>query len=194
VVVCAAYRLEPRGRDLQAELARLIRAGVPREAWASVMTAMLPRPLRDPVHLLSRLAASPMIPADPTDLLVTLDAEDAFNVEAELPRVTAPTLVIAGGKDHFHTQELFQAPPRASRTDGCITSLAGDTCGRPPHPWLHACGHTHPARALSPGQHWLPSSGTLMGRVDPDAFRDALRDRSGLIPIDAGSLRRQPGT
>jgi pimeloyl-ACP methyl ester carboxylesterase len=108
VLVSAAYRLGPRGRDLQAELARLIRAGKPREAWASVMTAMLPGPLRGPARPLSRLAASPMIPADPTDLLVTLDAEDAFNAEADLPRVTAPTLVIGGGNDHFYTQELFQ--------------------------------------------------------------------------------------
>ena len=30
-------------------------------------------------------------------------------------------------------------------------------------------------------------------RVDPDAFRVHLRDGSGLIPIDAGSRRRQPG-
>jgi pimeloyl-ACP methyl ester carboxylesterase len=42
VVVAAAYRLGPRGRELQAEMARLIRAGEPREAWASAMTAMLP--------------------------------------------------------------------------------------------------------------------------------------------------------
>jgi pimeloyl-ACP methyl ester carboxylesterase len=108
VVVAAAYRLGPRGRALQAEMARLIRAGEPREAWASMMTAMLPGRLRGPARPLSRLAAGPMIPDDPTDLLVTLDAEDAFDVEADLPRVTAPTLVIGGGNDHFYTQELFQ--------------------------------------------------------------------------------------
>jgi pimeloyl-ACP methyl ester carboxylesterase len=108
VVVAAAYRLGPRGRELQAEMARLIRAGEPRQAWASAMTAMLPSPLRGPAHPLSRLAAGPMVPADPTDLLVTLDAEDVFNVEAGLPRVTAPTLVIGGGHDHFYTPELFQ--------------------------------------------------------------------------------------
>lgn len=107
VVVSAAYRLGPRGRELQAEVARLIRAGAPREAWASVMTAMLPGPLRGPVRPLSRLAVGPMVPADPTDVLVTLDAEDVFDVEADLPRITAPTLVIGGGNDHFYTPELF---------------------------------------------------------------------------------------
>ena len=124
VVVAAAYRLGPRGRELQAQMARLIRAGEPRQAWASVMTAMLPGPLRGPARPLSRLAAGPMVPADPTDLLVTLDAEDAFDVEAGLPRVTAPTLVIGGGTDHFYTQELFQGTA-AGVQDGRVHIFPG---------------------------------------------------------------------
>ena len=124
VLVSAADRLGPRGRGLQAELARLIRAGKPREAWASVMTAMLPGPLRGPARPLSRLAAGPMIPADPTDLLVTLDAEDAFNADADLPRVTAPTLVIAGGNDRFYSQELFQGTA-AGVQDGRVHIFPG---------------------------------------------------------------------
>jgi pimeloyl-ACP methyl ester carboxylesterase len=109
VVVAAAYRLGPRGRELQAELARLTRAGKAREAWASVLTAMLPSPLRGPARPLARSAVGPMVPADPTDMLTTLDAEDAFNVEADLPRITAPTLIIGGGNDYIYPQELFQA-------------------------------------------------------------------------------------
>ena len=124
VVVAAAYRLGPRGRELQAEMARLIRSGEPREAWASVMAAMLPGPLRGPARPLSRLAVGPMVPADPTDVLVTLDAEDAFNVEAGLPRVTAPTLVIGGGNDHFYTQELFQGTA-AGVQDGRVHIFPG---------------------------------------------------------------------
>lgn len=49
-----------------------------------------------------------MVPADPSDVLVTLDAEDAFDVGADLLRITAPTLVIGGGKDAFYPQELFR--------------------------------------------------------------------------------------
>jgi len=101
VVVAAAYRLGPRGRELQAEMARLIRAGEPRQAWASAMTAMLPGPLRGPARPLARLAVGPIVPAEPADVLVTLDAEDAFDVEADLPRVTAPALVIGGGNDNY---------------------------------------------------------------------------------------------
>jgi pimeloyl-ACP methyl ester carboxylesterase len=124
VVVAAAYRLGPRGRELQAEMARLIRAGEPRQAWASVMTAMLPGRLRGPARPLSRLAAGPMVPADPTDVLVTLDAEDAFDVEAGLPRVTAPTLVIGGGNDHFYAPELFRGTA-AGVQDGRVHIFPG---------------------------------------------------------------------
>lgn len=86
---------------LQVELARLIRAGQPRQAWASVMTAMLPAPLRGPVRPLSWSAVGSMAPGDPMDVLVTVGSEDAFDVEADLPRITAPTLVIGGAKDPF---------------------------------------------------------------------------------------------
>ena len=41
-------------------------------------------------------------------MLVTLEAEDAFDVESSLPRVTAPTLVIGGGGDIFYSEELFR--------------------------------------------------------------------------------------
>ncbi len=129
VVVSAAHRLGARGRELQAELARLTRAGEPREAWASVMAAMLPAPLRGPARPLSRLAASRMAPADPTDLLVTVDAEDAFDVDAELQRITAPTLVIAGAKDPFYGQELF-ARTAAGVQDGRAHVFPGWGHGR----------------------------------------------------------------
>jgi pimeloyl-ACP methyl ester carboxylesterase len=113
VLVSAAYRLGPVGRAQQAEMARLIRAGQPREAWASVITAMLPPALRVLARPLSRLAADRMTPADPTDMLVTLEAEDVFDVEASLSRVTAPTLVIGGGRDAFYSDELFRGTAAA---------------------------------------------------------------------------------
>lgn len=129
VVISAAYRLGPLGRKLQAEMARLIRAGEPREAWASVMSAMLPGSLRGPARPLSRLAAGPMVPADPTDVLVTLDAEDAFDVEAGLPRITAPTLVIGGSNDQFYSEELFR-DTAAGVQDGRVHIFPGWGHGR----------------------------------------------------------------
>lgn len=108
VVISSAYRLGPGGRQVQQELARLIRAGQGADGWAQLMTAMLPAPLRNPVKPAVRMMMRSMTPEDPTDLLVTLDAEDAFDVGDRLHRVSAPTLVIGGAKDVFYATEMFE--------------------------------------------------------------------------------------
>ena len=41
-------------------------------------------------------------------MLVTIDAEDAFDVGDSLHRVTAPTLVVGGARDPFYSRELFE--------------------------------------------------------------------------------------
>lgn len=41
-------------------------------------------------------------------MLVTLDAEEAFDVGELLHRISAPTLVVGGGKDVFYSRELFE--------------------------------------------------------------------------------------
>ena len=124
VLVASACRLGPRGREAQAEMARLTRAGQGAEAWAGLMTSMLPGPLRGPMRPLSRLAAGSMAPDDPTDLLVTLDAEDAFDVGDQLGRVTAPALVIGGARDGFYTRELFEVTAAGIR-DGRVHIFDG---------------------------------------------------------------------
>jgi len=108
VVVASAYKLGPRGRELQQELAQLTRAGDPAGGWARLMTAMLPAPLQRPTQPLVRRMAGSMAPEDPTDLLASLDAEDAFDVGEQLHRITAPTLVIGGGKDILSPRALFE--------------------------------------------------------------------------------------
>jgi pimeloyl-ACP methyl ester carboxylesterase len=47
-------------------------------------------------------------PGDPSDLLITIAAEDAFDSSAELHRITAPTLVIGGERDAFYSPGLFR--------------------------------------------------------------------------------------
>jgi pimeloyl-ACP methyl ester carboxylesterase len=108
VVVVSAFRLGPGGRALQAEMARRTRVGGAADAMAYLMAALLPVPVPGPVSSLARRAFASMAPDDPTDMLVTLEAEDVFDVEADLPRITAPTLVIGGTKDRFYPRELFE--------------------------------------------------------------------------------------
>lgn len=109
VVVAAAYKLGPGGREVTRDLARLTRAGDAAGGWAQVMTAaMLPTPLHGPARPLARRMMASRAALDPTDLLVTLDAEDAFDVGDQLQRIAAPTLVIGGDKDVFYPRELFE--------------------------------------------------------------------------------------
>ncbi len=108
VVVASAYRLGPRGRHIQQELARLTRAGDPAGGFAQTVSAMMPTVLQGPMRPMARIVGRSMVPEDPSDLLVTLDAEDVFDVGDQLHRITAPTLVIGGAKDRFYPRELFE--------------------------------------------------------------------------------------
>jgi pimeloyl-ACP methyl ester carboxylesterase len=129
VVLAAAYRLGPGGQALQAEMARLARAGDTNAVFAAAMTAMLPKPARVPMRPVTALAGRAMAPHDPSDLLVTLDAEDVFDVEADLPRITAPTLVIGGTRDVFYSRELFEGTAAGVR-DGRLHLFEGWGHGR----------------------------------------------------------------
>ena len=45
---------------------------------------------------------------DPSDMLVTIDAEDRFDAAPQLHRIGAPTLLLAGERDRYYTPELFR--------------------------------------------------------------------------------------
>jgi pimeloyl-ACP methyl ester carboxylesterase len=107
IVVSAAYELGPAGHALDEEMIRLTRAGDPREAFAFLYASMLPRALRGPLRPVARMVA-PKI-ADPTDMLVTLEAENAMDVGSDLGKITAPTLVVGGTKDPFYPRHLLEA-------------------------------------------------------------------------------------
>lgn len=48
-------------------------------------------------------------PTDPSDFLITVRAEEAFDVGARLGEIGAPTLVVAGARDPFYSPALFRA-------------------------------------------------------------------------------------
>jgi hypothetical protein len=56
----------------------------------------------------SNLAGILAAPEDPSDLVVTLEAEDKHNFKDRLKEIAAPTLVVAGKKDLFYTEQLFR--------------------------------------------------------------------------------------
>ncbi|HSV40537.1 MAG TPA: alpha/beta hydrolase [Nocardioidaceae bacterium] len=108
VVAAAACRLSPKGKDVQAELARLTEAGEPRKVGAFLLSEMSPGPLKLPARAAGWLAGSLMKADDPSDMLVVIAAEDVFDAEPELGRITAPTLVLGGDRDPFYSEELFR--------------------------------------------------------------------------------------
>jgi pimeloyl-ACP methyl ester carboxylesterase len=108
VLQASACRLSPRGRRIQAELARLTREGDHRRAWAGLAEAAAPRAFRYPACALAWLAGPSMSAEDPSDMLITIAAEDRFDAEPHLDRVSAPTLVIGGGADPLYSTDLFR--------------------------------------------------------------------------------------
>jgi pimeloyl-ACP methyl ester carboxylesterase len=108
VLASAACRLSPRGRHAQAELARLTREGNARRAWAVMMGTLAPSPVRYPARGLGWLIGGSFAVDDPSDMLITIAAENSFDAEPDLHRVQAPTLVLGGTADPSYSEDLFR--------------------------------------------------------------------------------------
>lgn len=113
VVHASAHELCAEAKRWQMELARLARERRWREVWARLMAVVLPA--RGPGKVLTLplvWAFAPLLalgaPRDPSDLIVTVEAEDAFAFRDRLADVAAPTLVAAGDRDPFYTAALFR--------------------------------------------------------------------------------------
>ena len=111
VVAGAAYRLSEHGREFQRRMAQLASVGDRREI------SRMQAPDVSDSHLGRRIAggllwlAGPLFIRrewDPSDMIATIDAEDAFDVGGGLGEISAPTLVIGGGRDRFYPPELFR--------------------------------------------------------------------------------------
>lgn len=108
VVHSSAYKLGPAGKDAQLRARDLAREG----KWRQVGAVMLEFVIRPAWYRGALIwAVSPLMalgtPEDPSDLIVTIDAEDKFDFKNRLPEIVAPTLVIAGAEDPGYTELLF---------------------------------------------------------------------------------------
>lgn len=113
VLLASACRLSPYGRQVQQRLAHFAAEGQPRRAWAATGPAMAASTAGG--WLTSALlwsAGHRMTPVDPTDLLITIAAEDVFDAAPQLARITAPTLLVGGARDRFYSPELFRETAR----------------------------------------------------------------------------------
>jgi pimeloyl-ACP methyl ester carboxylesterase len=109
VLAATACRLSPHGREVQRRFAELIRDGRPRRAYAALGPALAATAAGGRAYaVLMWLFGASQRPDDPSDMLVTVAAEDAFDASPELHRITAPTLLVAGARDRYYSPELFR--------------------------------------------------------------------------------------
>jgi pimeloyl-ACP methyl ester carboxylesterase len=115
VLLSTACRLSPQGRALQRRVAARVRQGARRQALAVMVTGFVP-PRRGQLAAaaLARLAPSRLLPGadDLADMATTIEAEDAFDLALCRTPIRAPTLILAGGADHWYTPELFAETAR----------------------------------------------------------------------------------
>jgi pimeloyl-ACP methyl ester carboxylesterase len=113
VIQSSAYTLSDEAKQLQLQLGHLAQQRQWTRAYAVMLNWMFPRSgmikhFSKPIVWLGARLMSLSAPEDPTDLVVTVEAEDQFNFKDRLAQITAPTLVVAGTKDPFYTPELFR--------------------------------------------------------------------------------------
>lgn len=109
VIASSACRLSPAGRRLQTDFADLVLRGRPRRAYALLGSSVTTHPVGRPLMAaMMWLVGASVAPDDPSDMVTTIRAEDAFDASGDLHRITAPTLIVAGARDGFYTPALFR--------------------------------------------------------------------------------------
>ena len=109
VLVSSAHRLSDRGRATQRTVAELLRAGRDRRAaavfYGNTGATSFENVLRSIAGLIAPRA---IIGHRDLDLLVTLDAEDDFDLDERLETIEVRTLIAGGEFDRFYSSALFE--------------------------------------------------------------------------------------
>ena len=115
IIHSSAYTLSDAAKQVQMRVGQLARQRQWRAAYATLISAMIPpsgimKYLARPVVWLASLMGGKIFgtPEDPSDLVVTVEAEDKHDFKDRLAQIKAPTLVVAGDKDPFYTETLFR--------------------------------------------------------------------------------------
>ena len=112
VVASSACRLGERGRDAQRRVADRARAGDLRGEYWELGHPLVTHPFGQKIAGGLMWALGPYVTGrhdDPSDMIVTIEAEDVFDATPDLHRISAPTLVVGGDRDGFYSPDLFRA-------------------------------------------------------------------------------------
>jgi pimeloyl-ACP methyl ester carboxylesterase len=109
VLYASAYTLGDTAKELQLRVGHLARQGNWRAASRALLDFAMPPTLPGQMTAaIASLMISLTAPDDPSDLIVTVEAEDKHNFRDRLGEITAPTLVITGTQDPFYTEALLR--------------------------------------------------------------------------------------
>ena len=113
VIQSSAHTLSDPAKRLQLQIADLAGQGRYAEANYVMLKFILPtkgimKVLARPTAWLGSQLMSLSAPDDPSDLVITVEAEDRHNFKDRLGEIKAPTLVVAGTDDPFYTPEIIR--------------------------------------------------------------------------------------
>ena len=109
VIHSSAHTLGDAGKEVQLRVGHLARQRRWREANAALLGFVMSSGRWGRFEAaLGSLLVSLAAPEDPSDLIVTVEAEDVHDFSDRLSEITAPTLVIAGDQDPFYSETLFR--------------------------------------------------------------------------------------
>ena len=114
VIHSSAYTLRDAAKKAQLRVGKLAKQKKWRAAFATLIEISVPsngvkRYLFKPFIWIISLFGGIFFgkPKDPSDLIITIEAEDKHNFKERLYEITVPTLIIAGDKDPFYSEKIF---------------------------------------------------------------------------------------
>ena len=103
VLAMTGCRLSGEGKELQTRVAELARKGKRRAAYTLMGTAIIRKGIaRHLFKWFMWIMAPLLIPGDPSDGIVEIEADDRYDLSDQLDRIKADTLVIGGEEDFFY--------------------------------------------------------------------------------------------
>jgi pimeloyl-ACP methyl ester carboxylesterase len=103
VLAMTGCRQTEQGKELLRKVADLARKRKRREAYSLLGTAIIRKGIARHVFKWFMWLLGPLyIPADPSDGIVEIEADDCYNLSDRLDKIKADTLVIGGEEDFFY--------------------------------------------------------------------------------------------